>query len=73
MNLFIKVFKTNIDDERIAARILKNLSSILPYCHINFDLSDCDNVLRIVAAHPRDVDTLVSYVKREGFLIAVLD
>lgn len=59
MSFLIKVFKT--------------LNSILPQCGINFDLEDTDKVLRIVAEHPTQIETLVSYIKKEGFSITLLD
>jgi hypothetical protein len=73
MNFLIKAFKTNIKDEKIAKKVIENLNAILPYCSINFDLNDCDNVLRIVAKHPVDIEILVTYIKKEGFLITLLD
>lgn len=73
MSFLIKIFKTNIEDERIAKKIIENLASILPYCSINFDLNDCDNVLRIVAKDPHDIELMINYVKNEGFLISLLE
>ncbi len=43
----VEVFKTNIKDKRSAKKVLDSLSNLLPDCEINFDLTDCDNVLRI--------------------------
>ena len=43
----IEVFKTNIVYAGQEASVLKNLRMLLPYHKINFDLDDCDKILRI--------------------------
>lgn len=43
----VEVFKTNITNAKSAKPILIALSKLLPNSYINFDLEDCDNILRI--------------------------
>ena len=43
----VEVFKTNIETRQEAERIRKLLLDHLPTCRVNFDLEDCDKVLRI--------------------------
>lgn len=44
----VKIYKTNIKDSKIAELIRKNvLQKCFPKCKINFDLEDCDKILRI--------------------------
>lgn len=43
----IEVFKTNVQNKDIANQIIEELSSHLPSSYINFDLNDCDCILRI--------------------------
>lgn len=43
----VEVFKTNIQDKDVADTIIRELSLHLPSSIINFDLSDCDHILRI--------------------------
>jgi len=43
----VEIFKTNVDDEHTALKALQMLQDALPGCEINFDLDDCDRVLRI--------------------------
>jgi len=43
----IEVFKTNILYAGQEAPILKKLGMLLPHHKINFDLDDCDKILRI--------------------------
>lgn len=43
----IEVFKTNVYDKWGADYLLELLNQQFPDCRINFDLDDCDKVLRI--------------------------
>ena len=43
----VSVFKTNVYTEAKAESIIKMLKSKLSECEINFDLEDCDKILRI--------------------------
>jgi len=46
-NTVIEVFKTNISNKQMAAKILEQLSTLWPDLKVNFDLEDCDNILRV--------------------------
>ncbi|EKT3958383.1 hypothetical protein NTJ28_002394 [Flavobacterium psychrophilum] len=43
----IEVFKTNIQEQQIANNIVRQLLKHYPEGKINFDLEDCDKILRI--------------------------
>lgn len=43
----VKVFKTDVQDQRVAGHIVLFLQRFFSYYRINFDLDDCDKVLRI--------------------------
>lgn len=43
----VEVFKTNVLTEEEAVRIISALRYHLPESRINFDLDDCDRILRI--------------------------
>ncbi|WP_374948424.1 hypothetical protein [Mucilaginibacter sp.] len=43
----VEVFKTNVKGQRAAKKIINLLNQNWPVCRINFDLEDCDRVLRI--------------------------
>lgn len=43
----VSVFKTNVKSSQEADLILNRLSDQYPDFRINFDLEDCDNILRI--------------------------
>lgn len=43
----IEVFQTNVDSEDLAFQVIERLSLAMPMAEINFDLEDCDRILRI--------------------------
>jgi len=43
----VEVFKTNVRNTREAKRVIQKLAEEFPKHKINFDLSDCDRILRI--------------------------
>ena len=43
----VEVFKTNVRSNREAKRIIQELAKEFPEHKINFDLSDCDKILRV--------------------------
>ena len=46
----VEVFKTNIQQKRTAAKIKMELLLLFPESKINFDLDDCDRILRVESA-----------------------
>jgi len=62
----VEVFKTNVPDGGIAKKLLIFLTSQMPKCKINFDLEDCDRILRVESA--TDVSSEVKKVMEDkGF------
>ena len=43
----VEVFKTNVRSTRKAKLIIQKLAAEFPNHKINFDLSDCDRILRV--------------------------
>ena len=43
----VEVFKTNVHKEVEAARLLNELDQYFPCFRSNFDLEDCDKILRV--------------------------
>lgn len=43
----VEVFKTNVTDQKQAAMLLEILNLYFPDHKVNFDLDDCDKVLRV--------------------------
>jgi len=68
----VEVFKTNVQKKSQSKMLLSVLYEIFPSFKINFDLSDCDKVLRVEGD---DIKTLriMILVKEYGFKCEVLD
>jgi hypothetical protein len=47
MAIRVTVFKTNVSQMADALTVIELLTQQLPQCRINFDLDDCDRILRI--------------------------
>ena len=45
----IEVFKTNVKTKKNADMVINRIKGTLPVDKINFDLEDCDKILRIEA------------------------
>ncbi len=43
----VEIFKTDVHTKRVAERVLRTLRTHLPLYHFNFDLEDCDRILRV--------------------------
>ncbi len=43
----VEIFKTNVTDSLHAEQIVNLLNQYFPSFLINFDLHDCDNILRV--------------------------
>jgi hypothetical protein len=68
----VEVFKTNVPETETAHRLITRLHSLLPGNRINFDLADCDKILRIEGENIIPVvviETLIS----EGYSCNILE
>ena len=70
--LMIEVFKTNITERKAADKIVEQLGKLLPGSHVNFDLEDCDKVLRVECDWV-DIEKVVEYLNEMGHWCEVLD
>jgi len=43
----VKIFKTDVQDQLIARHIAFFIQHAFSHCRVNFDLEDCDKILRI--------------------------
>jgi hypothetical protein len=68
----VEVFKTNVQKKTQSKMLLSILSEAFPSLKINFDLSDCDKVLRIEGDHMEAL-RIVMLVKEYGFNCEILD
>jgi hypothetical protein len=58
-NVMIEVFKTDVRDSAEANRLVLEIDTRFSGCAANFDLSDCDRILRI--KHPSTVEPCPIY------------
>jgi len=68
----IEVFKTNVQKKAQSKMLLSILSEAFPSFKINFDLSDCDKVLRVEGENMR-APGIVLLVEKYGFKCEILD
>lgn len=68
----VEVFKTNVTDKEVANKIISDLSITLPQSKINFDLTDCDNILRIESTTHIQIENITEKVSRWGYSCEVL-
>jgi hypothetical protein len=68
----VEVFKTNVQRKAESKRLLCILSEAFPSCKINFDLSDCDKVLRTEGDNIEALQIMI-LVKEYGFMCEPLD
>lgn len=67
----VEVFKTNVEGNELAERLATTLRDHFPLSKVNFDLEDCDKILRI---EDREVcaDTIIEWMNHKGFECEVL-
>ena len=68
----VEVFKTNVQEFSEAQKLVALLRRHFPDSKINFDLDDCDKVLRVEGNNLR-IEKVMTLVMEKGFLCKVLD
>jgi hypothetical protein len=68
----IEVFKTNVESANDASNIVNMLLGHFPGSKINFDLQDCDKILR-VEGNNFSSDKIIVLLKENGFHCAILE
>lgn len=69
----VEIFKTNVDSRKLASKIVTDLNQLYPNYHINFDLEDCDRVLRIEGNISIDMLGILNYSRNNNIQIVVID
>ena len=67
----VEVFKTNVQKKPQSKMLLCILSEAFPSFKINFDLSDCDKVLRVEGDNMEALRIMI-LVKEYGFTCEIL-
>lgn len=68
----VEVFKTNVSDQQLANVLLERIHSIYRYCLANFDLEDCDKILRVESNSYFQTEPLIHLLKEYGCSVEVL-
>lgn len=69
----VEVFKTNVTDKNHATKLVELLHRKFPGCKINFDLDDCDKVLRIEGPDADLTEPVRLIINENGFICEVLE
>lgn len=70
-NKQVEIFKTNVERESQAAQLNEVLTLHFPGNKINFDLEDCDKILRIEGSFI-DTDHVLHIVQNQGFICDII-
>ncbi|HEY6956596.1 MAG TPA: hypothetical protein VI385_15200 [Flavisolibacter sp.] len=68
----VEVFKTDVEDEVNAREIIQTLVSRFPGSRVNFDLQDCDRVLRVEGIDLCS-ESIIVLMKESGFSCTILE
>lgn len=68
----VEVFKTNVTNEFQAKRLAGIIQHRFDGYKVNFDLDDCDRILRIEAAEKIATDGVTNFLKGMGVRVEVL-
>jgi hypothetical protein len=67
----VEVFRTNVRTATEARKLVRMLQRYYPGGHINFDLEDCDNILR-VKHEAVNASHVIPIMKNHGYICEVL-
>ncbi len=68
----VEVFKTNVADPERAKWLVDQIERKFVNCKVNFDLDDCDRILRVVSEGKIQSDLLIDLLKNVGYKAEVL-
>jgi len=68
----IEIFKTNVKELSQARELVVLLNRHFPEARINFDLHDCDKILRVEGKH-FNLGKIINLVHQNGFSCSLLD
>ncbi|QOG02376.1 hypothetical protein [Flavobacterium sp. MDT1-60] len=70
--MVVEIFKTNVEKESDTNYIIAFIRRQFPTYKVNFDLEDCDKILRIEGVNLQ-LNPIIEYVNRLGFICIILD
>ena len=70
--MIVEVFKTDVSQEGAARRLISKLQQLFPGSRVNFDLDDCDKVLRVEG---RNIccEKTIALLKSEGYNCLIIE
>lgn len=68
----VEVFKTNVETGEQAERLVRLILENFPEYAVNFDLDDCDRILRVRASASIRESSVLAILHTSGFDAAVL-
>jgi len=68
-----EIFKTNVQNKTQAKHILSSLNSLFAEARINFDLQDCDKILRVQGINEASIPAVISGLNTLGFHCEILN
>jgi len=69
----VEVFKTNVENSIQAKLLLKTISKNFPDYKTNFDLEDCDKVLRMETLNNQiQSSEIINLINDSGFEVSIL-
>lgn len=64
----IEVFKTGVCQQREAERLVGEIAALFPGYKANFDLDDCDHILRIqTQSETVDMEKVIAFLNKSGY------
>lgn len=67
----VEVFKTDVQDLEQSKSLIKELTRHIPGCHINFDLEDCDHILRVEGENV-PMQNIIIILNNRGYICELL-
>jgi hypothetical protein len=68
----VEVFKTNVMSHDQANMLLAQLQNVFPDYKINFDLEDCDRILRVESKNSIITDWVIDLIQTQGYEVEIL-
>ena len=69
----VEIFKTNVQNKTQAKQVISLLNQMFSEAKINFDLSDCDKILRVDGIIKSNTAIIVNDLKNLGFTCEILN
>lgn len=70
----VEIFKTNVNNKKLAGTLLKELRASFPCYCFNFDLDDCDRILRVQSEDISiELTKIIQIVKAHSIEVSLLE